>query len=873
MLRSIACVSLQQESSNPHLGMTRNSGCAVSLSLVGSGLCFVLLLTLAMPVKSAVLSIDLGSEWMKVAVVNLKAGQSPISIAINEMSKRKSPALVAFSNGNRLVGEEAAGIAARYPERVYYRLRDMVGKPFTDVKRLLDSQYLPYDIVEDARGAASIRIEDGETVFSSEELVAMLLNYGKSLAEAHVKGVIKDAVITVPPYLGQTERECLLDAAQLAGLTVLALLNEHSGAALQYGIDKDFSNGSRNVVFYDMGANSVYAALVYYSAYTSKEFGRNVTVNQFQVKDVRWDASLGGQTLEMKLVEYFADEFNKQVGGGLNIRQHPKSLAKLKKQVKRTKEILSANTEAPLSVEALYGDLDFRSTISRVKFEELCKDLWEQALGPIKEVLKHSGLTVEDLDGVELIGGATRVPKLQAVLSEFLGKRDLDRHLDADEAIALGAALHAANLSDGFKMNRKLGMVDGVSYGIIMHLKDYGSTDGEDSDYQVVVPRMKKLPSKLFKSLKITKDFMLSLEYDPAGISLSGSASAEIATFRVSGVREAFSKYGSRNMSAPMKTNVHFSLSRSGVLSLDRAESVIEVSEWVEIPVGNITSQNSKVSLNVTVDGSMQNEDNVETTGNISGGASSEKVDWETNVAVDTEDSKSVNKSDNSDSQKNPTTDVKPLLEKKLRKKTFRVPLKIEDISAGLVRPMTKETLLKAGLRLEKLNHLDAEKKQTAELKNSLEEYIYATKEKLDSAEGIEKVSTKEGREYFRQQLSDVEDWLYTDGEDAPTVEFKKRLETLKAIGDPIFFRLAEVTDRPAAVHFAQQYIDGLKEILDGWEQSKPWISQRSKDEVLEEAHAIYKWLAERDIQQQKYSLSPLFFLMVQYLGFYVDYK
>ena len=246
------------------------------------GIFLSLLIIIPSPSQSAVSSIDLGSEWMKVAVVNLKPGQSPISVVINEMSKRKSPALVAFQSGNRLIGEEAAGIVARYPDKVYSFIRDMIGKSYSKIQDFLGKMYLPYDIVEDSRGTVAIRVDDG-TVYSLEELEAMILSYGMNLAEFHSKVPVKDAVIAVPPYLGQAERRGLLTAAQLAGINVLALINEHSGAALQYGIDKDFSNGSRHVVFYDMGSSSTYAALVYFSAYNAKEYGKKVSVNQFQV--------------------------------------------------------------------------------------------------------------------------------------------------------------------------------------------------------------------------------------------------------------------------------------------------------------------------------------------------------------------------------------------------------------------------------------------------------------------------------------------------------------------------------------------------------------------------------------------------------------
>lgn len=255
-----------------------NSGAAASLLLT----VFLLIFLSVKPVESAVASIDLGSEWMKVAVVNLKPGQSPISIAINEMSKRKSPALVGFNAGNRLVGEEAAGVTARFPNKVYSQVRDMIGKPYTYVRDLIDSLYLPFDLVEDSRGAAGFKADDG-VVYSAEELLAMILRYGMGLAESHTRSPIKDAVIAIPPYFGQAERRGVLQAAHLAGINVLSLVNDHSGAALQYGIDKDFSNESRHVIFYDMGSINTYAALVYFSAYNAKEFGKTVSVNQFQV--------------------------------------------------------------------------------------------------------------------------------------------------------------------------------------------------------------------------------------------------------------------------------------------------------------------------------------------------------------------------------------------------------------------------------------------------------------------------------------------------------------------------------------------------------------------------------------------------------------
>lgn len=805
----------------------------IKLGLVLFALCFVFDRS-----ESAVSSIDLGSEWGKVAVVNLKPGQSPISIAINEMSKRKSPALVAFHSGTRLLGEEAAGIVARYPEKVYSQVRDMLGKPYGYVKKVLDSMYLPFDIVEDSRGAVSFKVDggvdDGVAVYSVEELLAMILGYAADLAEFHSKVPVKDAVIAVPPYFGQAERRGLIQAAQLAGINVLSLINEYSGAALQYGIDKDFSNESRHVIFYDMGSSSTYAALVYYSAYNAKEFGKTVSVNQFQVKEVRWDPELGGQNLELRLVEYFADEFNKQVGNGVDVRKSAKAMAKLKKQVKRTKEILSANTAAPISVESLYDDRDFRSTITREKFEELCQDLWEKSLIPVKEVLQHSGLKLDEIYAVELIGGSTRVPKLQAKLQEFLGRKELDKHLDADEAIVLGAALHAANLSDGIKLNRKLGMVDGSSYGLVFEL-DGPELLKDESTRQLLVQRMKKLPSKMFRSIIHKKDFEVSLSYDK-DLLPPGVTSPIFAQYDVSGLTDASEKYSSRNLSSPIKANLHFSLSRSGILSLDRADAVIEISEWVEVPKKNLTLENSTTaSPNVSIEAGANSANNA-----------SEEINDDLHVDG------GISNSSNSNVEEHATPDLGT--ERKLKKKTFKVPLKIVEKTLGPGMSLSKESFVEAKRRLEALDKKDAERRRTAELKNNLEGYIYATKEKLETSEEFEQISTAEERESFKEKLDEVQDWLYTDGEDATAAEFQKRLDMLKDFGDPMFFRLKELTARPAAAEHARRYLVELQQIVQGWETKKPWLPKDKIDEVISDADKFKTWLDEKEAEQKRIS-------------------
>nr|QBS00792.1 HSP70 [Agave sisalana] len=506
-------------------------------------------------------------------------------------------------------------------------------------------------------------------------------------------------------------------------------------------------------------------------------------------------------------------------------------MAKLKKQVKRTKEILSANTVAPISVESLYDDIDFRSTITREKFEELCGDLWDQALVPVKEVLKHSGLKLDDIYAVELIGGATRVPKIQAKLQEFLGRQDLDKHLDADEAIVLGASLHAANLSDGIKLNRKLGMIDGSTYGFVLELDGPDLVKDENMD-TLLVPRMKKMPIKMFRSIKHDKDFEVTLSYDSASELPPGFPSNKFAQFSVSGLTEASEKYAARNMSAPIKANLHFSLSRSGIISFDRAEAVVEITEWMEVQKKNKSLESNATNpLNISTEASPENN------------------------SQDKQESLNIeNQTNNSISNTEAQESVDVSTEKILKKRTFRVPLKITDKTSGPGTILSKDLFSEAKTRLEALDKKDAERRRTAELKNNLEEYIYSTREKLEDNEEIVKVSTEKERQSFAEKLSEVQEWLYTDGEDATASEFKDRLDSLKAIGDPIFFRWNELTARPAASEHARMYLGELQKTVSNWETNKPWLPKARIEEVLSEADKVKSWLEEKESQQKKNS-------------------
>lgn len=269
----------------------------------------LLLVVAASSAHGALLAVDMGSEFLKVCLV--KPGRAPISIVSNEMSKRKTPALVGLVNGGRLLGEEASSMGVRFPETIFQRARDLLGKDATDptIARMLKEYALPYEVVADARGNAAYKASENTTV-TAEELVGSLLYYARTIAEAQAGGPVVDAVITVPAFYGQRQRQALVDAAGLAGLNVLGLINSHTASALQYGIERDFANKSQTVILFDQGSGSTVVSLVKYSTYTAKEVGKpRAVINQLEIKDVDWDADTGSNSLDTLLAKHFAKAF------------------------------------------------------------------------------------------------------------------------------------------------------------------------------------------------------------------------------------------------------------------------------------------------------------------------------------------------------------------------------------------------------------------------------------------------------------------------------------------------------------------------------------------------------------------------------------
>nr|AAH19785.1 Hyou1 protein [Mus musculus] len=421
---------------------------------------------LALSDTLAVMSVDLGSESMKVAIV--KPGV-PMEIVLNKESRRKTPVTVTLKENERFLGDSAAGMAIKNPKATLRYFQHLLGKQADNPHvALYRSRFPEHELIVDPQ-RQTVRFQiSPQLQFSPEEVLGMVLNYSRSLAEDFAEQPIKDAVITVPAFFNQAERRAVLQAARMAGLKVLQLINDNTATALSYGVfrRKDINSTAQNVMFYDMGSGSTVCTIVTYQTVKTKEAGMQP---QLQIRGVGFDRTLGGLEMELRLREHLAKLFNEQRKGqkAKDVRENPRAMAKLLREANRLKTVLSANADHMAQIEGLMDDVDFKAKVTRVEFEELCADLFDRVPGPVQQALQSAEMSLDQIEQVILVGGATRVPKVQEVLLKAVGKEELGKNINADEAAAMGAVYQAAALSKAFKV-KPFVVRDAVIYPILV---------------------------------------------------------------------------------------------------------------------------------------------------------------------------------------------------------------------------------------------------------------------------------------------------------------------------------------------------------------------------------------------------------------------
>ncbi|KAI1700151.1 hsp70 protein [Ditylenchus destructor] len=387
------------------------------------------LLYYKMATKHNAVGIDLGTTHSCVGVFV----HGKVEIIANDQGNRTTPSYVAFTDTERLIGDAAKKQVRKNPQNTIFNAKRLIGRKFEDPAVQLDMKHLPFKVVNAEGGRPKMQIDfKGETKsFFPEEISSMVLTKMKETAEAFLGTTVKDAVITVPAYFNDSQRQATKDAGAIAGLNVLRIINEPTAAAIAYGLDKK-GGGERNVLIFDMGGGTVDVSIL------------TIEDGIFEVKSTAGDTHLGGEDFDNRMVYHFVAEFKQK--HKKDLASNPRALCRLRTACEQAKCILSSSIQASIEIDSLFDGIDFYTYITRACFEELCADLFRNAMDPVKKSIRDAKMDKSEIHDIVLIGGSTRIPKVQELLSDFFSGKELIKSINPDEAVAYGAAVQAAIL-------------------------------------------------------------------------------------------------------------------------------------------------------------------------------------------------------------------------------------------------------------------------------------------------------------------------------------------------------------------------------------------------------------------------------------------
>ena len=376
-----------------------------------------------------VIGIDLGTTYSCVGVQR----QGRVEIIANDQGNRITPSYVAFSKDDeRLIGDAAKNQAAQNPENTIFDAKRLIGRKWGEADVKKDIKHFPFKLVEKkGKPAIQVTVHGKPKVFTPEEISAMVLQKMKETAEAYLGHKVTHAVVTVPAYFNDAQRTATKDAGTIAGLEVLRIVNEPTAAAIAYGLDK--KEGESQIIVYDLGGGTFDVSLL------------SIDAGVFEVLATAGDTHLGGEDFDNRVSEYLLKQFKKKED--LDASKNKRSVGKLKREVERAKRTLSSQMSTRIEIESFFDGKDFSETLTRAKFEELNMDLFRRTLKPVEQVLKDAGVKKDEIDDVVLVGGSTRIPKVQQMLKEFFNGKEPSKGINPDEAVAWGAAVQGGVLS------------------------------------------------------------------------------------------------------------------------------------------------------------------------------------------------------------------------------------------------------------------------------------------------------------------------------------------------------------------------------------------------------------------------------------------
>jgi L1 cell adhesion molecule like protein len=385
---------------------------------------------MASKVEGASVGIDLGTTYSCVGVWQ----NDRVEIIANDQGNRTTPSYVAFTNSERLIGDAAKNQVAMNPTNTVFDAKRLIGRKFGDPSVQSDMKHWPFKVVpqEGDKPFLSVNYKDEPKTFSPEEISSMVLTKMKETAESFLGTEVKNAVVTVPAYFNDGQRQATKDAATIAGLNCMRIINEPTAAAIAYGLDKG-GDQERNVLIFDLGGGTFDVSLL------------TIEEGIFEVKSTAGDTHLGGEDFDNRMVDFFVQEFKRK--HKKDITGNARALRRLRTACERAKRTLSASTQASIEIDSLFEGIDFYSSLTRARFEDMNQDLFRGCLDPVEKVLRDAKMDKSSVHELVLVGGSTRIPKVQDLLKGFFNGKEPCRSINPDEAVAYGAAVQAAILS------------------------------------------------------------------------------------------------------------------------------------------------------------------------------------------------------------------------------------------------------------------------------------------------------------------------------------------------------------------------------------------------------------------------------------------
>merc|ERR1712021_144355 len=380
--------------------------------------------------KKLAVGIDLGTTYSCVGVFQ----HGKVEIIANDQGNRTTPSYVAFTDTERLIGDSAKNQVAMNPTNSVFDAKRLIGRKFADPVVQSDLKHWPFKVVpkDGDKPFVTVMFKGEEKTFSPEEISSMILTKMKETGEAFTGKTVKDVVVTVPAYFNDSQRQATKDAGTIAGLNVLRIINEPTAAAIAYGLDKD-KEGEKNVLVFDLGGGTFDVSLL------------TIDSGVFEVLATNGDTHLGGEDFDQRVMDHFMKLYKKKTGK--DIRKDNRAVQKLRREVEKAKRQLSSTRTARIEIESFFEGEDFSETLTRAKFEELNNDLFRGTLKPVQKVMEDAELKKSEIDEIVLVGGSTRIPKIQQLVKEFFNGKEPSKGINPDEAVAYGAAVQAGVLS------------------------------------------------------------------------------------------------------------------------------------------------------------------------------------------------------------------------------------------------------------------------------------------------------------------------------------------------------------------------------------------------------------------------------------------